>query len=67
MDFLEMLAKKEKLLRGVPDSRSTQGIMSRGNNVYNGASLAAHKGGGVQFGRPKGPTKEAIQRRLQRK
>lgn len=44
----------ERRLRGQKDSRSTQGIMSRGANVYNGGSNAAQRGGGSQFGRPSG-------------
>lgn len=46
---------------GIVDGRSKTGIFSRGANVYNGVSKAAHKGGGPQFGRPK---KKAIVRRL---
>lgn len=38
---------------GIPDSRSLTGILSRGANVYKGASMSAHRGGGPQFGRPK--------------
>lgn len=51
-------------LPGVKDSRGPVGIFSRGKNVYNGSSKAAHSGGGVQFGRP---SKNAIRRRMQGK
>jgi hypothetical protein len=56
--MLEELMKTMKALQGVPDSRGLQGILSRGKNVYNSTSTAAHMGGGMQFGRP------AIQRRI---
>lgn len=42
----------QKKLLGQQDSRGPVGILSRGANVYNGASMAAHSGGGSQFGRP---------------
>ena len=51
-------------LSGVKDSRGKIGIFSRGANIYNGGSKAAHKGGGVQYGRPR---KEAIERRMRRR
>lgn len=57
----EMNPKLAKRLSGIKDSRSTQGIVSRGANIYKGASMSAHKGGGSQFGRPK---REAVLRRL---
>lgn len=40
-------------LAGELDSRSRQAIFSRGKNVYNGGTSAAHSGGGPQFGRPR--------------
>lgn len=55
------LEKLQKVLQGHKDSRSLRGRITRGNNVYRGASLAAHRGGGIQFGRP---SKAAIKRRL---
>lgn len=51
-------------LSGVKDSRGKIGMFSRGKNVYNGVSSAAHKGGGIQFGRPK---KAALERRMRRR
>lgn len=42
-----------KRLNGEQDSRSMIGMLSRGKNIYNGGSKAAHSGGGAQFGRPK--------------
>lgn len=56
--------KTIKILQGHHDARSLRGRMARGNNVYKGTSQAAHRGGGIQFGRPK---KAAISRRLNRK
>ncbi len=49
-----------KELMGLQDSRKRRGIYSRGRNIYRGGSTAAHRGGGVQFGRP------TIARRLKR-
>lgn len=43
-----------KRLQGIQDSRGMQGILSRGQNIYNSGSFAAQKGGGPQFGRPVG-------------
>lgn len=59
----------ERRLSGVQDHRSMVGILSRGKNIYNGGSSAAHRGGGPQFGRPTGakdkvPGRSAINRRL---
>lgn len=56
-------------LQGLQDSRSRIGILSRGKNIYNGTSYAAHSGGGPQYGRPVGsrdvsPTRSSINRRL---
>lgn len=42
-------------LNGIQDSRGPKGILSRGKNVYNGGTSAAHSGGGPQFGRPRKP------------
>lgn len=42
----------QRRLTGQGDSRGSAGILSRGPNVYNGGSNAAHSGGGPQFGRP---------------
>lgn len=58
-------------LSGVVDHSGPVGMMSRGKNVYAGGSSAATRGGGHQFGRPKGskdkvPMKSAINRRLAR-
>ncbi len=50
-------------LQGIQDSRGKVGIYSRGKNIYKGGSSSAHKGGGVQFGRPKNG---AIERRMRR-
>jgi hypothetical protein len=61
MSFLDQLLKSMKTLQGHQDSRGPKGILSRGANVYNAGSLAAHSGGGIQYGRP---PKEAIKRRL---
>lgn len=55
-------------LQGMPDPRGMTGILSRGSNVYNGASNAAQQGGGDQFGRPAEgglPPRNAILRRIQ--
>lgn len=46
-------AALQRRLFGQQDSRGPVGMMARGANVYNGASLAAHSGGGSQFGRPR--------------
>lgn len=43
----------QKRLFGQQDSRGPVGMLARGKNVYNGASMAAHSGGGPQFGRPR--------------
>lgn len=43
-----------KMLTGIQDARGSRGIASRGKNIYNSTSHAAHKGGGTQYGRPKG-------------
>lgn len=56
-------------LMGTVDPRGTAGILSRGRNIYPGGATSAHRGGGLQFGRPKGtkdmePLKSAINRRL---
>ena len=59
-----MNADLVRRLSGVKDSRGKIGIFSRGANIYNGGSKAAHKGGGVQYGRPR---KEAIERRMRRR
>ena len=48
---LEALLKQVQLLQGMKDSRGPQGIYSRGANVYNAGSLAAQRGGGIQYGR----------------
>lgn len=42
----------QRRLLGQQDSRGPVGMLSRGANVYGGASMAAHSGGGPQFGRP---------------
>jgi len=42
----------QRRMTGQGDSRSMPGMLSRGANVYNGGSPAAHSGGGPQFGRP---------------
>lgn len=59
----------KRRLSGVQDARSMVGILGRGKNIYPGGSSAAHRGGGPQFGRPKGagdkvPKRSAIRRRL---
>lgn len=58
-------------LRGIKDSRGPIGILSRGKNIYNGGSTAAHSGGGPQFGRPANGSMQqhdnAIARRLGQK
>ncbi len=56
-------------LGGLQDHRGPVGILSRGKNIYNGVSSAAHRGGGPQFGRPKGardrvPNRSAVTRRI---
>lgn len=43
----------QRRLKGIQDSRGPVGILARGKNIYNGASTAAHSGGGAQFGRPR--------------
>jgi hypothetical protein len=48
---LEAMLKRIQTLQGLKDSRGPQGILSRGANVYNGGSLAAQRGGGLQYGR----------------
>ena len=54
-----------KRLSGVKDPRGPVGILGRGKNIYNTTSHAAHKGGGSQYGRPKGSgKKQAAIRRL---
>ena len=52
MDYLSSILKRKNPDQQ-PDSRSTQGILSRGKNIYNGGSNAAHRGGGPQYGRPR--------------
>ena len=44
----------QKKLMGLQDAKGMRGILSRGKNVYNSTSNAAHSGGGIQYGRPKG-------------
>lgn len=48
---LDAILKQVQTLNGLKDPRSTEGIFSRGANVYNGGSLAAQRGGGLQYGR----------------
>lgn len=48
-------AAVQRRMTGQGDSRGPSGILSRGTNVYNGGSPAAHSGGGPQFGRPPTP------------
>ena len=43
----------QRRLLGQRDSRGMTGMLSRGANVYNGASMSAQSGGGPQFGRPR--------------
>ena len=43
-----------KKLMGLQDAKGMRGILSRGKNIYNSTSNAAHSGGGQQYGRPKG-------------
>jgi hypothetical protein len=59
---LEAILKRIQTLQGLKDSRGPQGIMSRGANIYNGASLAAQRGGGLQYGRY--PYSDAAKRKL---
>lgn len=47
-------AAMQRRLMGQKDSRSTQGIISRGANVYKGGTSAARTGGGPNIGRPTG-------------
>lgn len=42
----------QRRLTGMRDSRSKQGIMSRGANVYKGGAPQARTGGGPNIGRP---------------
>ena len=60
--------KEVTKLQGLKDSRGPVGILSRGKNIYNGGSGAAHSGGGPQFGRPANGSMQqfenAIARRL---
>jgi hypothetical protein len=51
MGVLESILKRIQVLQGMKDSRGPQGIFSRGANVYNAGSLAAQRGGGIQYGR----------------
>lgn len=48
-----MANNSARRLSGEQDSRGPKGIFSRGKNVYNGGTGAAHSGGGPQFGRPR--------------
>lgn len=50
-------------LQGIKDSRGPIGMFSRGKNIYGGVSNAAHKGGGIQYGRPR---KAALERRMRK-
>lgn len=49
--ILEALLKRVQEMQGLKDSRGPVGIYSRGANVYNSGSLAAQRGGGIQYGR----------------
>lgn len=51
MGVLESILKRIQTLQGLKDARGPQGIYSRGANVYNSGSLAAQRGGGLQYGR----------------
>jgi len=57
-------------MRGIQqqDARGPVGILSRGANIYNSGSNAAHMGGGPQYGRPRNGSPQqfenAIARRL---
>lgn len=64
MGVLESILKRIQTLQGLQDSRGPVGIMSRGKNVYNGASQAAQSGGGMQYGRYPYAQQQAIRRRL---
>jgi hypothetical protein len=48
---LESMLKRIQVLQGMKDARGPQGILSRGANIYNAGSLAAQRGGGLQYGR----------------
>jgi len=60
---LEAILKRIQANSGLQDSRGPVGMFSRGKNVYDSTSLAAQKGGGMQYGRYN-PLQEAIQRRM---
>jgi hypothetical protein len=58
-------------LQGLVDPRGSQGTLMRGRTIYKGGVPHAHRGGGRQFGRPKGsgdmnPLQSAARRRLAR-
>jgi hypothetical protein len=63
MTPMESILKRVQSLNGIKDPRGPVGILSRGANVYNQGTLAAHSGPGYpgQYGRP---PQNAVQRRL---
>lgn len=58
----------QRRLMGLRQAGSMSGVLSRGKNIYNGVTYAAHSGGGPQFGRPRGSRdvgmRSAINRRI---
>lgn len=62
MGSLEAILKRIQMLQGMKDSRGPQGIYSRGANVYNAGSLAAQRGGGLQYSQA--AKRRAAQRKL---
>lgn len=63
MAFYNSLLKEINMLQGARKPNALPDQLARGKNIYNGTSLAAHRGG-VNIGRPKNPRKAAIARRL---
>lgn len=43
-DMMAAIERRMSKLHGIPDARSSQGIMARGKNVYNGGTPMAHSG-----------------------
>jgi len=70
LSSIDPLKKEVTRMQGIQsqDARGPVGILSRGKNIYNHGSNAAHMGGGPQFGRPRNGSMQqfenAIARRL---
>jgi len=56
-------------LQGLIEPRGSRGTLSRGRTIYKGGMTNAHRGGGYQFGRPRGtgdlnPLQSAARRKM---